>query len=189
MAKRPVDPVFSRRPNQADMQSKLRVFRVPPQGTQPLIVLSGDTLGAYTHYTRGRTKPCPGDNCSLCDDSEQPRWRGYLVVTSKSLAELRVLELTPAVMPKLDEHFREHRTLRGAIVRLTRKNGKPNGELWIEIQAKPAHQAELPQPPNLTAFLRAMWGMSKQAKQTRSEDPPKIFPAQEGPDFGDAEVA
>lgn len=188
MAKRSKPVTFSSRPQPEDMKSKMQVLRVGPKGVGPLIVLSHDTLGAYTHYAHGRTRPCQGASCGVCTDGEQPRWRGYLVVATTDLQEMRVLEVTPAVMPKIDQHFREHRTLRGAKIGLRRKNERANGELWISIQAKPANAAALPKAPSIEKFLNAMWGLHEAAGSARKEEPPKIFDGDDGPDFGDAKV-
>lgn len=184
--KKPVN--FTSRPGAEDMKSKMNVLRVGPKGVGPVVVISHDTLGAYTHYAHGRTRPCPGATCGICADGEQPRWRGYLVIASQDLQELRVLEVTPAVMPKIDQHFREHRTLRGAKIVLRRKNERANGELWIGIQAKPANSAALPKAPSLEKFLNAMWGLTKKAGTDQAQPAPKIYPAEQGPDFGE-EVA
>ena len=179
---------FSRRPSQEQMKRKLDLIRVPASGIPLRVILSHDVLGCDTHYAKGRTRPCPGENCEQCEKGEAPRWRGYLMVATKDLEEIQVLEVTPAVMPKLDAHFREHRSLRGAGINLERKNGKANGELWCRIAAKPKQAPALPKAPRLENFLNAMWGLKQKAGTDKATEPPRIYPADEGPDFGEQKV-
>lgn len=181
--------VFSSRPPEEQMKSKYALIRVPGKGYPPVVALSHDVLGANTHFAHGRTRPCTGDDCTLCTDETLPRWRGYLAVATPDLSRIAFVELTPACMKRVDEYFRKHRTLRGATLTFARKNGRDNGELWVAIKPPPANQPALPKAPSTRKFLEALWQLKPTAAQRAETDPPRVYPRHEGPDFGDAEVA
>lgn len=185
---KPNDPLTSRPPPD-QMKSKYRLHRVPGKGFPPLIILSHDTVGANTHFAGGRTRPCPGDQCAICEGGQLPRWRGYLAFTTPRLDTIGFVELTPAVMDTVDKFFRRNRTLRGARVTLTRKNSEANGELWCKIEPPAAAQAELPKAPSTRKFLTALWQLQETEVKTRSRKPPTVYRGDDGPDFGDSEVA
>lgn len=190
MATRPTpnDP-FTSRPAPEQMKTKYKLVRCPGKGLPPLLVLSHDVVGANTHYVSNRTRPCAGETCTYCSDEQLPRWRGYLAVATPDLSKIAFIEVTPAVMGKIDEYFRKNRTLRGAKITLARKNGKDNGELWAELSPPPANQAALPKAPSQRTFLAAIWQMKETAAANKKTPAPKIYPPQVGPDFGDTKTA
>jgi len=183
------DNLFTSRPAPEQMKVKYPLLRCPPHGLGPCTIVSHDVIGADTHFAMGRTRPCPGPaKCEICEEGQQPRWRGYLFVLGKQ-GQLGVIELTPAAMVAIDKHFRRSRTLRGSKIRLARRNGKANGELWAEITPAPATPIQLPKAPSMKKFLATIWQMQPTAAANTETQPPRVYPRDDGPDFGDAEVA
>lgn len=158
----PKQPVhWSHRPKAADMPARWDVLTVPAKGVGGLIILSHDVCGAYVHYERGRTRPCPRESCAACDAGAVPRWEGYLAVGNSRLDRLVIVRLTPAAMPPLDKYFRDHRTLRGAKLDLQRIGEKTNGKLRAYITRGSAASETLPKGPKMQQFLERMWGIKK----------------------------
>lgn len=186
--KKPTDP-FTSRPPEDQMKSKYALIRVPGKGYPPVIALSHDVLGANTHYSHGRTRPCAGEDCQYCEEEQLPRWRGYIAVATPDMARVAFIELTPACMKRVDEYFRRHRTLKGATLSFKRKNDRDNGELWVAIKPPPANQPALPKAPSTRKFLEALWQLKPAAAAKSNAAPPRVYPPEDGPDFGDEQVA
>lgn len=177
---------WTRRPPLEQMPLRYQLLRVPPNGATGLVVLSHDVVGATLHYWRGRTRPCLPANCSPCEHGNRPRWRGYVAVQGRRTHQIFLLELTPAPMKHIDQYFRAHRTLRGAELSLKRKNGKANGEIFLQIFPPAITADDRPKAPDVKQLLEAMWDSTNPAfddqnvKRKIREDALRIRP-----DFAD----
>ena len=150
---------WSHRPAESDMPVRFELKRVGAKPLAPVICLSGDILGLYTHFHNGRTQPCQDDNCPGCQANQSPRWHGYLFVLAPKIRTIGILELTPAAVPNLDKFFREHRTLKGAELRCERIPKRANGRLFIAISESSYESKDLPTPPSLKKTLLNIFGM------------------------------
>lgn len=162
MAKHQNDAInWARRPDEGDMPQSWDMLTVPAKGISGIIVLSGDVTGAYVHYANGRSTPCGGRDCPLCDNNQKPRWEGYLAVTNRQMTARKILRLTPGAMPPIEEYFGQHRSLRGSTLEIQRHAQRPNGKLRTAIATSTIPNEALPKPPNMQRFLTTMWGLHK----------------------------
>lgn len=150
---------WNRRPHVDDLPLRYPLLRVSPAGLRAIITLSGDLLGLYTHYYRGRTIPCRDRECPGCDADHAPRWHGYLWVYSPRTKAIGVLEVTAAAVLPLDKWFRLHRTLRASELTLERVPKKPNGRLFVAVAQSPYNSEDLPTPPPLRRVLLNIFGL------------------------------
>lgn len=148
---------FCSRPNKEDLPSQWKIFRVPKTGLPTALVLSEDTEGAYVHYWKGRTRPCFQEGCEPCEQGNEARWRGYVAVLIGHTRMTRILELTVPCIPEVERYMAEWRTLRGAIITLSRKGKVSNGELECVFSEKPVSSVNLPDAPDLVPHLRRIW--------------------------------
>ena len=147
-----------------DMPLRYEVYRAGAKGHAQVIVLSHDVEGAYTHYWRGRSSKCSGDDCEACNQNVSRRWRGYLVVANPRSKEMSLLELTPAAMPPVDAFFKTHRTLRGALLSTRRIPAKENGRLHSTIQESCYEMDSFRKPPSVRLLLQKLWGLKNEPK-------------------------
>lgn len=176
---------FSRRPDPADMPLDWHVASIPAKGVRGATILSADVTGAYVHFAKGRTQPCTGATCEHCDGGTRRRWEGYLAVTDRRCNTRLILRLTPAAMPPIDSYYKEHRTLRGATLAVTRRDAKPNGKLFTTVAEGATRREHLPKAPNLPNILARMWGLTDAATPAAT-DPPRVAPETRAEtDFGD----
>ncbi len=148
---------WTRRPADHDMPLTYLVNRAGPKGHSPCIILSGDVVGGYVHFIRGRSVKCPDNECAHCDNNTERRWRGYLVVADARSRELSLLELTAAAMRPIDTYFRKHRTLRGALLETKRVPEKANGRLYSLITESAINVDSFPAVPSVKSLLRKLW--------------------------------
>lgn len=126
------------------------------------LVLSSDVFGVEIHYA-GRSHVCTAHvgSCRLCDDGKPTRWVGYVAATSLDLNSLFLLEFTPGVMPDVDQHVKQWKSLRGCWCELTRPSQRDTGRLCIRLNqpflaCKPG---ELPAPFDLEQTLAKIYGV------------------------------
>ncbi len=150
---------WKRRPSQSDMPLRYEVNRAGPKGHAPAIILSHDVEGAYIHYYRGRSQKCLPENCESCEANIERRWRGYLIVADARTRETSMMEVTAAAMPDIDRYFREHRTLRGALIETRRIPPKANGRLVSKLTESAYDMASYNKAPPLRKLLMKLWGL------------------------------
>lgn len=160
MAKHPApQPIWQRRPDDAQMPARYELLRVTEKGLKGMICLSGDLCGCHVHYWRGKTLPCSIHNCAACLDGQAPRWRGYLCVLHRKSHVITVVELTAAATEPVDKYFRAHRSLRGAELSLWRNPPRPNGRMWAKLEEPQGDIETLPKPIDVKRFLCTLWGV------------------------------
>ncbi|KKM74434.1 hypothetical protein LCGC14_1400340 [marine sediment metagenome] len=161
MAKHPTQESWARRPNEEDMPITFLVNRAGPKGHEAQIILSHDVEGGYVHFARGRSVKCPKGPCEHCKANSERRWRGYCVCANARNRELTLVELTAAAMKPIDIYFRQHRTLRGALLTTKRIPEKPNGRLYATIVESAQAITSYPAVPSVRSLLRKLWGLPK----------------------------
>lgn len=156
---------WTHRPTADDMPQQHKLRRVGPKGLPPAIILSGDVLGIYTHFFRGRTQPCRQIDCEGCAADQQARWHGYLWIYGPRTKTVEILEITAAAITPLDDWFRKHRTLKSAEIRCQRIPAKANGRLYIQIFESAFDSKDLPTPPSLKRTMMNIFGINKMPSQ------------------------
>lgn len=148
---------FTHRPKPEDMPNQWKILRAEARGTPRVLCLSEDTIGAYVHYWKGRTSLCLKDCCEACDLGQAPRWRGYVACVVANVGTKRLLELTPPCVPVIERLLKERGTLRGVVLQIKRKGGKPNGELELVASEEPSRVGDLPSCPDVSQHLLRIW--------------------------------
>lgn len=166
---------FQDRPNSDDLPEQWKILRAPKKGTPRCIILDADVCGCYVHYWSGRTRPCKKVGCEICDKGQVPRWRGYLAVLTPAPSEKRLLEITPSVIVAIDRWKKQEGTLRGSIIRLTRKGNVQNGELVVEIGKQAGFDVTLPPCPNVLDILGRIWRITHAPMASEAAADAEIF--------------
>lgn len=152
---------WTHRPMEADLPVRYPLRRVGAKGLEPVVVLSGDVLGIYTHFFRGRTHPCMENACEACKANHAPRWHGYLWVYNPRNEAMGILEITAAAITPLDKWFKQHRTLKGVSIKCDRVPKRPNGRLYIHCSESGYNSKDLPTPDSLKKILLNIFGMNE----------------------------
>jgi hypothetical protein len=137
----------------------LPIRRTPANRPLEAIVTSEDLIGCYTHFYKGSTVPCEGDQCPAHQDGIPFRWHAYLTAVDAHNNLHFIFEVT-ALGAEYFTAFRDHhQTLRGCYFQAKRWNNKPNGR--ILIQTKPCDLAErqIPDPPDLRKCMAILWSL------------------------------
>jgi hypothetical protein len=150
-------PNWNTRPDRGDALAPITIVRTKPGPPNAMIVTSHAVLGVYTHYWKGRTKPCDGPACPACEAMMGARWYGYLAVWHPKSNAIGLLEITPSTTTALDAYEESHGTLRGAKVTTSRANRKINSRLILTIEEGTFSADKIPQPPNVRHQLCKLW--------------------------------
>lgn len=130
------------------------------------IVLSKDVFGVEVHFA-GRSHVCTSHlgTCKHCEDGKPTRWVGYVAAISVDLNSRFLVELTPGVMPDLDRHLKQWKSLRGCWLGLTRPTQRDTGRLVVTVGPPFAGctPEQLPAPFDLEQVLEKIYGVPKTA--------------------------
>lgn len=151
-------PIWSTTPPANGHNHGYRLIRSPAARPLHVLIISPELIGTFTHYVKGRTTPCAGDDCPTCGEGLPYRWHGYIACVVAGHAEKVVLELTAMAAEQLLPHRKEFGTLRGCAAMIERPSRRPNGRIRITCQPGKKADAALPQPPDLKAVLLHIWG-------------------------------
>lgn len=160
---------FTDRPKACDLPEQWKILRAKKNGTPACLIVSNDCTGCYVHYWAGRTRPCKRENCTICDQGQMPRWRGYIAVLTPSPSRGRLLEITASVVGDVDRWIKENGTIRGATISLSRKGNVANGELACKIGRPAGFTVDLPTEPDIRGILGRVWKLTH--APTRAEYP------------------
>lgn len=144
-------------PNRADQTIRMDLLRVQPQKPISGIITCRTQTGAYTHYWRGRTIKCVHPTCDACDAGRVARWYGFLSVWGSKTGRVALFEFTPACIPTIREYNEKFGTLRGAAIKLERRNWKTNSTVLMTLSPSPYDDSKIPPEPNIIAHLEHMW--------------------------------
>ena len=145
------------RPDAEEMQQLWQILRAPKKGEHDLLIISHNFTGARTHFWNGRTRPCTGANCTPCAQQNNNRWHGYLAAWSNRTKSRVILELTATPAKTLIDYFKEHRTMRGAIIRLGRTSEKANARVRVQITGTYSDPAKLEIAPDIRKIMARVW--------------------------------
>ena len=163
MSDRISDHRFENRPRPEDLPEQWKILRASKKGTPRCVIVDEDVLGCYVHYWSGRTRPCKRENCEICEKGQQPRWRGYLSVITPAPSQPRLLEVTPSVIGDIDRWLKQEGSLRGSLIKLTRRGNVQNGELICEIGKQAGFDVSLPPCPDVPGILARIWRLTHSA--------------------------
>lgn len=153
-----IDAFFQRRPDEGIKPKQWRLRRCRAGERLVGMCLSGDVIGGYTHWFRGRTIPCLGDElCEACPQAIAKRWHAWFGALINKQTERVIIEITLGAMQPFDEWRRKHTTLRGAIFELSRKDSRANGELFVKLRHSNSELVDVPHCEHLREMLFRMW--------------------------------
>lgn len=153
----PFSDGFEEFPPDDDRPIGLDIVRAPAKGSFVGVILSDRSMGKYTHWYRGRTSPCDGDDCTACSQAVERRWHAWLVVYSQSTRRQFILEVPAAASHELAILRKRENSLRGFAIKVERNNGKVNGRVRLHVSTKREDVSLLPTCPDVFEILSRMW--------------------------------
>lgn len=149
----------------------LPIRRTPANKPMEAIVTSYDLIGCFTHYWKGSTHPCEGENCEACAEGQPYRWHAYMTAVDFFTNLHFIFECT-AISAEFFTCFRDkYLSLRGCHFKATRWNQRPNGRILIRTQMADLAERTLPEPPQLENCMAILWSLPATDVQTPSYDP------------------
>ncbi len=135
------------------------LLRTPPAKPLVAIVTSKDLVGCYTHFYKGRTIPCEGENCPAHQEGIPYRWHAYMSAYRVEDGVHFIFECTAQAA----EHFTDYRDsnngLRGCFFRASRMNSRANSRVIIRTKPCDLKTQYLPEPPNIEQCLSIIWDL------------------------------
>jgi len=162
------------------------IIRTPRTGLSRAYVISHAPVTVTTHWWGGRTQPCTEGACPACQKAVRRDQHSYLFIAPDPPTRAYLLELTPGPTLALRAVFRKRRTLRGIQIKLTRRAGRPNGAVILDVLDDEPTIVPIPAAPSILDALKRLWkltGPSAAAviERENANDPP-IDP-ETGPDL------
>lgn len=150
---------WTNRPSKAANAPRFEIER--PKGKRTLVgvCLSGEVTGIMTHWNGSRTQPCRRSMCEQCAKNVELRWKGYVWFRVDKAEVISILELTPNAGEQFALYFDRHRSLRGSIWKLFRRNGKDNGPVTAQHAKSSGDIHTLPAMPSLSGVLKKVWNI------------------------------
>lgn len=135
------------------------ILRTPTSRPLIAIVTSENLIGCYTHFYKGRTIPCSGDDCPAHQEGVPFRWHAYQSARQVSNHLHFIFECTAQASTPFTEYRDAHKTLRGCLFEAQRYNSKPNGRILIRTKPADLHGMTLPEAPDLVKCLSILWDL------------------------------
>ncbi len=158
---------FSDRPPATTAGYNYDIIRCPAAGKLRAIITCENLVGCPTHFFRGHTVPCTGNECAACAEGLPWRWHGYVTIFTATTHFHQLLELTAPPAEHLANYHQTHKTLRGCEVILNRTSPRPNGKVRIQTKPFDLSQTSLPSPPDLRLILATMWNLPEITQEIR----------------------
>jgi hypothetical protein len=153
-------PHFTSEPPKGLGHSGMPIVRTPAKRPFLAWITCRELVGTPTHYVNHRTVPCEGEaQCKHCLEGVGWRWHAYLSVLTEDTHEHVLWEMTARASDPIRAYAKMHGSLRGAKIKATRANGKPNGRLIVLIRSDDAMHLMLPEPPIIPKVLCHIWGI------------------------------
>lgn len=138
------------------------ILRTPTTQGIRAVCIGDRHEGVKLHFWKGRSRPCPGDDCPACMEGHVPRWKGYVLVKSVDNPKIVIFEFTERAHHAFHDRFLRYGSLRGCIFLARRTNRKINGPLVVEFEDARMDEALLPGDCDLRAMLERIWEIRQQ---------------------------
>lgn len=148
---------FYERPPGGTERSTVDIVRVGKRQGLRFICVSNEVVGVVTHWIGGKSVRCSEGACVCQDHPVEARWRGYLAGVGKGKTKIHLFEFTSGVEPDFHDFVRQHGTLRGTAVLLSRSGPRANGKLRVEFEDGLTRESDLPEAPDLVALLSRIY--------------------------------
>lgn len=170
-------PSYSNEPPPEPNGVALPIRRTPASKALVAIVTSEDLAGTYTHFFKGRTRPCEAPDCEACEAGIPFRWHAYLTALERETMLHFLFECTAQAAEPFVQYRKAHLALRGCL--FVAKRWRTTANSRVIIQTKPANleHVTLPRAPDIPAVLAILWSLPKGEVTTCGRDPLRHMPA------------
>jgi len=143
------------------------------------IVTSEDLIGCYTHFYKGHTVPCEGEDCPAHRDGIPYRWHAYLSAIDQSDGVHFIFECTAQASEAFTTYRTAFGTLRGCIFESRRLNQRPNGRVVIRTKPADLTARRIPIGPDLAKCMAIIWSKPEGSVTQERIDPKRQTPIAE----------
>lgn len=154
----------------------LPIRRTPAGKPMEAIVTSFDLIGCFTHFYKGQTVPCEGEDCPAHLEGIPFRWHAYMTAVDYHNNLHFIFECT-AISAEFFTAFRsQYMSLRGCHFKATRWNNRPNGRILVRTKMADLAERTLPDPPDLQKAMAILWSLPIDDVSTPTFDPQTQMP-------------
>lgn len=148
----------------------LPIMRTPGHKPLEAIITSHDLIGCFTHFWKGSTHPCEGENCEACQDGTRYLWHAYTSAVDCFTNLHFIFECTAKSAEYLTAHRDKYASLRGCLFKAVRWHNRPNGRILIQTKMADLAERQLPDPPDLKKCMAIIWNIPTDDVQTPTYD-------------------
>lgn len=149
--------IWTNTPEQTAVERNYKFIKALPGKTLRCRILSGDVAVTRVHFWRKRSFGHLEKDCPACIAGNQYRWTGFLFVALPSERTMRILQVTGFVASQLHAERSRRTTLKNLEIELSRKDERPNGELFLKVKGQIEGCEYNPTTPLLPPILERTW--------------------------------
>jgi hypothetical protein len=163
------------------VKAHIDLVRCGPKESQKVLVTSHELVGNEVYWLDGRSNPHTSDHCEGCAQKRPHIWYGWLACYDEQRMQHLILEVTARCVDAIQTHMANFGTLRGAYIKLKRRNGKPNGAMSAELLPSGLPAPSIPLAVDVQEHMMALWASPSDRDKSQMR---KVRPADVKQDEG-----
>ena len=162
---------FTNSPPPRRVTTHIDLLRCGPNKLGPLLVTSYEFGGTQVYYLRGRTQPHGEEECEGCELKIRHNWYGWISCWDAVKRCNVIVEVTDRCSEAINQYITDYGTIRGAMITLSRKNGKFNGAMSAHLIPSTAKPADIPEPCDVQKHMDELWAAPSESEKGKLKAP------------------
>lgn len=162
---------FTPSPPPRKITHHIDLVRCGPKQLGPLLVTSHTFGGTQVYFLRGRTQPHGEETCEGCDLKIRHNWYGWLSCWHAEKRCNVIVEVTDRCSEAINQYITDYGTIRGAMLTLSRKNGKFNGAMSASLLPSTLKPADIPEPCDVQLHMDELWSAPSESEKGKLKAP------------------
>lgn len=162
---------FTPTPPPRKIAQHIDLVRCGPKSLGPYLVTSREFGGTQVFWLRGRSCPHSDQQCEGCELKLRHNWYGWLSCWNAEKRCNIIVEVTDRCAEAINQYITDYGSIRGAMLTLSRKNGKFNGPLSITLVPSALKPADIPEPCDVQQHLDDLWDAPSESEKGKLKSP------------------
>jgi len=162
---------FTSSPPPRKITHHIDLIRCGPKTLGPILVTSYEFGGTQVYYLRGRTQPHGEETCEGCELKIRHNWYGWISCWHAEKRCNVIVEVTDRCSDNINQFIADYGTIRGAMLTLTRKNGKFNGAMSATLIPSTLKPADIPEPCDVQQHMDDLWAAPSESEKGKIKAP------------------
>lgn len=162
---------FTSAPPPGRKAQHVELLRCGPKSLGPIMVNSREFGGTCIYWLRGRSCPHGEETCEGCELKLKHVWYGWLSCWHAEKRTNVIVEVTERCAEAINQYIKDYGTIRGALITLSRKNGKFNGPMSIVVVPSGVNPVDIPEPCDVDRHMDDLWDSPSESEKGKLTAP------------------